>query len=88
MVVRRTAFSRRFNLGAVEKMLLEAAHDAYSIYDLLDPRNSKILFYNSERKRCTSLKKNHPLLQSREAKPHLIKEEPSSFAIRSKAAPH
>src|SRR5699024_815887 len=35
-VVSWVEFSQRFNLGAIEKMLLDAAHDAYSIYELLD----------------------------------------------------
>lgn len=35
-VVSWSEFSQRFDLGAIEKMLLNAAHDAYSIYELLD----------------------------------------------------
>lgn len=35
-VVSWTEFSQRFNLGAVDKMLLDAAHDAEAIYQLLD----------------------------------------------------
>ncbi|MFS0644403.1 transposase, partial [Siminovitchia sp. 179-K 8D1 HS] len=31
-------FSQRFNLGAVDKMLLDAAHDAEAIYQLLDQK--------------------------------------------------
>lgn len=35
-VVSWAEFSQRFNLGAVERVLLDAAHDAYSIYELMD----------------------------------------------------
>lgn len=35
-VVSGAEFSQRFNLGAVDKMLLDAAHDAEAIYQLLD----------------------------------------------------
>lgn len=35
-VVSWAEFSQRFNLGAVAKMLLYAAHDAEAIYQLLD----------------------------------------------------
>ncbi|MEX2460619.1 MAG: hypothetical protein WD469_04865 [Paenibacillaceae bacterium] len=31
-----TEFNQRFNLGIVDKMLLDAAHDAEAIYKLLD----------------------------------------------------
>lgn len=35
LVVSWAEFSQRFNLGAVERILLDAAHDAYSIYELI-----------------------------------------------------
>lgn len=37
-VVSWAEFSQRFNLGAVDKMLLDAAHDAEAIYQLLDQK--------------------------------------------------
>lgn len=38
-VVSWTEFSQRFNLGAIDKMLLDAAHDAEAIYQLIDHKN-------------------------------------------------
>nr|WP_239588346.1 transposase [Gracilibacillus alcaliphilus] len=35
-VISWAEFSQRFNLGAVDRVLLDAAHDAYSIYELMN----------------------------------------------------
>src|SRR5690625_5544090 len=41
-------FSQRFNLGAVDKMLLDAAHDAEAIYQLIDHKNVRSEEHTSE----------------------------------------
>jgi hypothetical protein len=41
LVVSWAEFSQRFNLAAVEKVLLDAAHDAYSIYELIEHGKAK-----------------------------------------------
>ncbi len=42
-VVSWAEFSQRFNLGAVDKMLLDAAHDAEAIYKLIDHKNVELI---------------------------------------------
>ena len=56
-VVSWTEFSQRFNLGAVDKMLLDAAHDAEAIYQLIDHKNVEpIIDLNKRMKRNTKTK--------------------------------
>lgn len=39
LVVSSVEFKQRFTLGTVDKMLLDAAHDAEAIYHLMDHQN-------------------------------------------------
>lgn len=54
-VVSWAEFSQRFNLGAVDKMLLDAAHDAEAIYQLIDHKNVEpIIDLNKRMKKNTN----------------------------------
>lgn len=56
-VVSWAEFSQRFNLGAVDKMLLDAAHDAESIYQLMDHKQVEpIIDLNTRSKNNTKTK--------------------------------
>ncbi len=53
-VISWTEFSQRFNLGAVDKMLLDAAHDAEAIYQLIDHKQVEpIIDLNKRSKKNT-----------------------------------
>ncbi|MCO1604498.1 hypothetical protein [Desulfosporosinus nitroreducens] len=45
LVVSSVEFKQRFTLGTVDKMLLDAAHDADAIYHLLDHQNTELFIY-------------------------------------------
>jgi len=56
-IISWTEFSQRFNLGAVDKILLDAAHDAESIYQLIDHKNVEpIIDLNKRMKKNTKTK--------------------------------
>lgn len=54
-VVSWAEFSQRFNLGAVNKMFLDAAHDTEAIYQLIDHKNVEpIIDLNKQMKKYTN----------------------------------
>jgi hypothetical protein len=55
LVMSMIEFKQRFNLGVVDKVLLDAAHDAEAIYGLLDHQNMEpFIDLNTRKKRTTA----------------------------------